>query len=138
MSPENTIFLDTSASLFFSFAHTSMLAEPSRCPTSLNLTLTLSSIFMISSYFTPTNCFITSYTAFASYKGMNSLSVPFERFAFLLRHSASNIWICALSLNIISHNCTVASVQYILPLKPLTYKSGISPEWSICACVRRT
>ena len=53
-------------------------------------------------------------------------------------HSASIIWMWAQSRSMMLHRSAVASVAYTCPLKPLAYRRGSRPVWSIWAWVSST
>ena len=63
-------------------------------------------------------------------------NVVYARFcAFLFFHSASCIWILAVSASMIWQSCRVAGVATTRPRNPFLYSSGRSPVWSMWACV---
>ena len=133
ISPENTSFFLTP----FSSSHTSMLAEPSKCPMSVNLICIPSHTSTSSPYRHGVNLLIMPSASSILYSGC-TVSMVLLLLAFLFFQSASISCICAQSRSMMLLSCVLASVAYTLPLKPLAYNSGSRPEWSTCACVRKT
>ena len=114
MSPENTIFFVTPPSV----SQISMLAEPSRCPTSVKRILTPSLISTFLPYAHGTMFLMMPSASSMVYAGSTSGS-PECRFAFLFFHSASCIWICAQSRSMMEHRSADASVVNTCPRNPL-------------------
>ena len=101
MSPENTIFSFLSSSV----SQISILLDPRRCPASTKRTSIPSAGLIILSYGHLTKFRRTPIASSIVYAGINSGFPSLRPLRFL--HSASNIWICALSRSMISQRLQV-------------------------------
>ena len=132
ISPENTSFFW----IPFSSIQTSMEEDPNRWPASINRILIPSATMISLLYSQRTKQDKAPTASSISYSGSTG-SRP-ARFPLRFFHSASNIWICALSRSMISHRSAVDAVEKIWLWNPFLYNNGSFPEWSICACVSKT